>query len=56
MFNANAINTIDQSTVETEGARYPIISFVNGSPKMKKGGGVSYEAAGLSLPTMRRPT
>ena len=43
MFNANAINTIDQSTVENEGARYPIISFINGSPKMKKGGGVSYE-------------
>lgn len=43
MFNANAINTIDQSTVENEGARYPIISFVNGDPKMKKGGGVSYE-------------
>lgn len=43
MFNANAINTIDQSTVENEGARYPIISFVNGDPKMKKGGGVAYE-------------
>ena len=43
MFNANAISTIDQSTVENEGARYPIISFINGSPKMKKGGGVSYE-------------
>lgn len=43
MFNANAIKTIDQSTVENEGARYPIISFVNGSPKMKKGGGVNYE-------------
>lgn len=43
MFNANAIKTIDQSTVENEGARYPIISFVNGDPKMKKGGGVAYE-------------
>lgn len=43
MFNVNAINTIDQSTVESEGARYPIISFVNGDPKMKKGGGVAYE-------------
>jgi hypothetical protein len=43
MFNANAVNTIDQSTVENEGARYPIISFVNGDPKQKKAGGVSYE-------------
>jgi hypothetical protein len=43
MFNANAVNTIDQSTVENEGARYPIISFVNGDHKQKKAGGVSYE-------------
>lgn len=43
MFNANAIKTVDQSTVESEGPRYPIISFVNGDPKQKKGGGVSYE-------------
>jgi len=43
MFNANAINTIDQSTVENEGARYPTITFINGDPKMKKGGGVAYE-------------
>lgn len=43
MFNANAINTIDQSTVENEGARYPIISFVNGDPKQKKAGGAGYE-------------
>lgn len=43
MFNANAINTIDQSTVEDEGARYPTITFINGDPKMKKGGGVAYE-------------
>jgi|LakMenE01Jun11ns_1017448.scaffolds.fasta_scaffold9957072_8 hypothetical protein len=56
MFNANAINTIDQSTVENEGARYPIISFVNGDLKQKpravnknsdpafiQSGGISYE-------------
>lgn len=43
MFNANAVNTVDQSTVENEGVRYPTITFINGDPKMKKGGGVAYE-------------
>lgn len=42
-FDASAISTIDQSTVENEGPRYPTISFISGDPKQKKGGGVSYE-------------
>lgn len=42
-FNPNAVQTIDQSTVENEGPRFPTISFISGDPKQKKGGGVSYE-------------
>lgn len=43
MFNADAINQIDQSTVESEGPQYPTISFHNGDPTQRKAGGVSYE-------------
>lgn len=42
-FDASAIKTIDQSTVENEGPRFPTVSFISGDPKQKKGGGVSYE-------------
>lgn len=35
-------NDVDQSTVETSGARYPFIQWVNGEQKMKKAGDVSY--------------
>ena len=42
-FDINAIKTVDQSTVENEGPRFPTISFISGDPKQKKGGGVSYE-------------
>jgi hypothetical protein len=42
-FNANAVNQIDQSTVESEGPQYPTISFHNGDPAQRKAGGVSYE-------------
>lgn len=42
-FNTSAVKTIDQTTVETEGPRYPTISFISGDPKQRKSGGVSYE-------------
>lgn len=42
-FNVNAIKMIDQSTVETEGPRYPTISFISGDITQKKAGGVGYE-------------
>ena len=41
-FNANAVNTVDQSTVENEGPRFPTISWISGDPGMKKAGGISY--------------
>lgn len=42
-FNAKAVSTIDQSTVEGEGSKYPALSFHNGDATQKKAGGVSYE-------------
>ena len=42
-FDANAIKTVDQSTVENEGPRFPTISYMSGDAKQKKGGGVAYE-------------
>lgn len=42
-FSASDVNTIDQSTVENEGQRYPTISFISGDMKQKKSGGVGYE-------------
>lgn len=42
-FNANAAKMIDQSTVESEGPRYPTISWISGDPSKKKAGGVEYQ-------------
>lgn len=42
-FNRNAIDNIDQDTVESDGQQFPAISFHSGSPAQKKAGGVSYE-------------
>jgi hypothetical protein len=42
-FNPNVVKTIDQSTVEQDGSRYPVISFQTGDAKMKRVGGVAYE-------------
>lgn len=41
-FNPNAVQTIDQSTVENEGPRYPTISWISGDPSKKKSDGVEY--------------
>lgn len=41
-FNPNAVQTIDQSTVENEGPRFPTISWISGDPSKKKSGGVEY--------------
>lgn len=42
-FNANFVmNNTDESTVEHEGPRYPIITWITGDPKAKKIGGMSY--------------
>lgn len=42
-FNDNAVKTINQETVESEGSKYPAISFHNGDATQKKAGGVAYE-------------
>lgn len=42
-FNAGAIKTIDQNTVESDGTQFPAISFHNGDLAQRKAGGVSYE-------------
>lgn len=42
-FNANAVKTINQDTVEQDGSKFPAISFHNGDATQKKGGGVAYE-------------
>lgn len=42
-FNPSAVRGIDQSTVEQDGSRYPVISFRSGSAKMRKTGGIEYE-------------
>ncbi|MCB0105169.1 MAG: hypothetical protein KDE53_04660 [Caldilineaceae bacterium] len=42
-FNANyVLNNTDESTVEHEGPRYPIITWITGDPKAKKIGGMAY--------------
>lgn len=42
-FNQGAVSNIDQSTVESSGEQYPVISFHSGDPSQKKAGGVSYQ-------------
>lgn len=42
-FNPDAVNTIDQNTVENDGPQYPIIQWVYGDPKQKKAGGMDYQ-------------
>lgn len=42
-FNRDAVQNIDQDTVETDGSQFPAISFHNGDLAQKKGGGVAYE-------------
>lgn len=42
-FNAKAVSTINQDTVEQDGSKFPAISFHNGDATQKKGGGVAYE-------------
>lgn len=41
-FNPNAVQTIDQSTVENEGPRFPTVSWISGDPSKKKADGVEY--------------
>lgn len=41
-FNPDAVDSIDQSTVEGGGPSYPIIQWVYGDPKAKKFGGADY--------------
>jgi hypothetical protein len=38
----DAVNDVDQATVETEGPQFPIIQWVNGDKRMKSAGGVPY--------------
>lgn len=45
----DAVNDIDQSTVEVTGPEYPYIQWVNGKPPMKAAGGVVY-TGGWFLP------
>lgn len=42
-FNAQAVGTIDQDTIESEGSLYPAISYHSGDPAKKKVGGLEYE-------------
>lgn len=42
-FDVNAVNTVDQDTVERPTVSFPLIMFRKGAPAQRKAGGVSYE-------------
>jgi len=42
-FNPNAVDQIDQTTVESDGPQYPVIQWVYGDPKQRKAGGMDYQ-------------
>lgn len=48
-FNAGAVKTFDQDTVENDGPMFPFIQYNNGNPRLARAGGMEYQG-GFFIP------